>query len=143
MKMKKIDIIIAVAIFIGGIVYALFGGSGFVTNDCGDTAVTVSVPNGYSYTVNYEDIQSIELIDMPELGECIDGGSEKKISYGVWKNELWGNYTACVSERFASCILITCKDGSHYIFTSEIESSTEPFYQSFVEFVQEAVGGQA
>ncbi|MGI6071540.1 MAG: hypothetical protein ACOX75_00800 [Lachnospiraceae bacterium] len=136
-KDKK-NLIFLIGIFIVATIISLARDGGTTTSifELGDNTITLKGPNKYSYTMTFEDIDDIALKKDLQLGECIDGGSTRKCSYGVWKNDEFGKYNLCVVKELTSYIIFTEKDGDVTVFNIETNTATEEFYKSFPDFLE-------
>jgi hypothetical protein len=103
--------------------------------DVGESSLTIYRVGRNSYKIDYEKIQSVELIYSPDYGTCIDGGKNQKYVYGIWNNESWGEYSMYVNTKIDVCIVITEIEGV-YVFNYINEQTTKDFYHSFLEYLE-------
>ena len=71
-----------------------------------DDSMTITGPDKSICTVSYSGIQSIEVVESPDWGTCVDGNSSGSYRWGIWKNDVWGQYTMYTSTTADICILI-------------------------------------
>ena len=101
----------------------------------GDSSLTINGAGSTSYIIDYEDIQSVELVDSPDYGTSIDGGKKQMYAYGIWNNESWGEYRLYVNTNIDVCIVITEIEGV-FVFNYLNEQTTKDFYHSFLEYLE-------
>jgi len=101
----------------------------------GDSSLTINGAGSTSYTIDYEDIQLVELVYSPDYGTSIDGGKKRMYAYGIWNNESWGEYSLYVNTNIDVCIVITEIEGV-FVFNYVNEKTTEDFYNSFLAYLE-------
>lgn len=104
-------------------VYIFLGGSPSIALDFGESSFIASVAD-YDVTVPYEQIISLELIEIPELGSPESGGEQRGFRYGTWRSEAWGSYAQCTTKQADICILIGLKDGGRFLLSIEGDAAT-------------------
>jgi len=131
-------IVAIVAVFI-----TLFGHtSAAISVSSIEKGISLTDPQGGVYEVLYEDIELIQLIELPEnYGTCIEGETDKGFSYGSWKNDAWGTYSLCVRNSVREAIFISQKNGV-LVFNYEGTTSTESFYQELSTASRRFAGGR-
>jgi len=128
---KKIYILIFIILGVATIFAIVYSGDSTVLN-VGESSLTINGAGNTSYTIDYEDIQSVELVFSPDYGTSIAGGKKQKYAYGIWNNESWGEYRLFVNTNIDICIVITEIRGV-FVFNYINEQTTEDFYNSFLE----------
>ena len=130
------NIYILILIFLGvATVFAIVYSGDSTVLDVGESSLTINGAGSTSYTIDYEDIQSVELVYSPDYGTSIDGGKKQKYAYGIWNNESWGEYSLYVNTNIDVCIVITEIKGV-FLFNYINEQTTEDFYNSFLEYLE-------
>lgn len=71
-----------------------------------DESMTITDPDKSTCTVLYDDILSMEIVESPDWGTCVDGDSSRSCRWGIWENAAWGRYTMFTSTTADVCILI-------------------------------------
>ncbi len=127
--MGKRNWILMAAILIIVTLISTLNKEGAVTLTYGEEALTVNGADGYSFQVAYDEITSIALEELPDLGTTVEGGSDASFRYGVWKNDTWGDYTLCLTTNVDTCIVLTLRDGSIYVFNYGDEDGTQVVYE--------------
>ena len=131
---KNIYILIFIFLAVATVFAIVYSGDSTVL-DVGESSLTINGAGSTSYTIDYEDIQSVELVYSPDYGTSIDGGKKQKYAYGIWNNESWGEYSLYVNTNIDVCIVITEIKGV-FVFNYINEQTTEDFYNSFLEYLE-------
>lgn len=84
--------------------------------------------NRYNMTVKYDLIESVELVDLPDKGERIDGTDESSIRYGIWTNDTWGEYYVCAIPHATNCIVMHLNDGRTFVFNARSNDYTAELF---------------
>jgi len=135
MNTKK-NIYILIFIFLAvATVFAIVYSSDSTVIDVGESSLTINGAGSTSYTIDYEDIRAVELVDSPYYGTSIDGGKKQMYAYGIWNNESWGEYRLYVNTNVDVCIVITEIEGV-FVFNYINEQTTKDFYNSFLEYLE-------
>jgi hypothetical protein len=131
---KKIYIFIFIFLAVAT-VFAIVYSSDSTVLDVGESSFTINGAGSTSYTIDYEDILSVELVYSPDYGTSINGGKKQKYAYGFRNNESWGEYSLYVNTNIDVCIVVTEIKGV-FIFNYINEQTTEDFYTSFLEYLE-------
>jgi hypothetical protein len=131
---KNIYILILIILAVATVFAIVYSGDSTVL-DVGESSLTINGAESTSYTIDYEDIQSVELVYSPDYGTSIDGGKKQMYVYGIWNNESWGEYSLYVNTNIDVCIVITEINGV-FVFNYINEQTTEDFYNSFLEYLE-------
>lgn len=111
-----------------------FGGGSSASVEFEDTTMTLHGPQDYSYTLEYTQIKSMELIDLPEnLGTVISGGDALLLSWGERENDQWGAYTLFISKKIENAIMITTVDDEILVYNYESEDANESMMNLITE----------
>ena len=134
---KKLNRIILAAILIAVSVYFLFFTAAGSRLDFDETHFSLSFPDGSRYSVAYNEIVSLELLDAPDYGSAIDSRNEKGCTFGLWESTSLGLYTRCTLNKIPSAILLRDTDGSALVFNYQSDSNTRTVFQGFLELLEE------
>ena len=96
-----------------------------------ETSVTIKSTK-YSLNVPYDMVASLELTEMPDPGEAVDGIDDQTVRTGVWKNETWGEYRVCADPDSTNCVVIRLTDGRIFVFSLKNNEATEESYEAFL-----------
>lgn len=126
-------VIIVVVLFY---IVTQFTGQLSISLDFADTALTVTGPKEFSYTVEYDKIESLELVELTDTGTVLSGGESRRLAWGERENEAWGTYTLCISKKIDIAILVTTVDGEKLVLNYEKEKTTESMLDLFTQFME-------
>ena len=110
------------------------GGTG-VTPDFGADALTVSGPKKFSFTVDYDQVADLELVELTDPGTLLSGGENRSYFWGSWENEAWGAYTLCASQKIDTAIRLTTRDGESLVFNYQDDDTTKSMLQMFTDLL--------
>ena len=89
----------------------------------------------YSMNIPYDMVASIELVSKPDMGSEIDGYTDNIIAYGLWENDTWGEYTACIEVYTDNCILVHLTDGRLFAVSRRDNTETQRVYEEFLTYL--------
>ena len=89
----------------------------------------------YSMNIPYDMIGSIALTDKPDMGEKAGGFTDDIIATGLWQNEAWGEYTACIEVATDNCIVINLTDGRIFVVSRRDNEETQKIFDQFQLYV--------
>ena len=124
--------IVVVAVFF----YNVFGSNTLLLSLEGE-AVTLTGPEGSSFSVPYSNIVSMELREDFEPGTAVNGGLKNRICYGLWHNEELGDYQLFISDKINVVILLHTTAGETLVFNYESEDTTRNFFDTYPAFLAE------
>ena len=121
------------AAFLIGIamLFAFCGAANMIEVTYGDTAVDI-VTSKYTMNIPYEMIESVEIAAVSEDDEQINGRSDMALRTGVWKNEAWGEYHACIDLQTSKCVLIRLNDGRIFVFSHQSDEKVQQDYETLL-----------
>lgn len=90
----------------------------------------------YSMTVQYDLIESAQLLPLAEAGTVIDGSDNMTLRTGTWKNAVWGEYTICADLSTSNCVAMQLTDGRLFVFSRKSDAETEELYQQLLVRLQ-------
>jgi hypothetical protein len=131
---KNIYILIFIFLAVATVFAIVYSGDSTVL-DVGEFSLAINGAGSTLYTIDYEDIQSVELVYSPDYGTSIDGGKKQMYAHGIWNNESWGEYSLYVNTNIDVCIVITEIKGV-FVFNYINEQTTEDFYSAFLEYLE-------
>ena len=86
--------------------------------------------------VHYADIQSAELTAMAPSGDEVQSSfDDDTVRTGTWKNEAWGEYTACIDPDTGNCILLKIADGRTLVFSRKDDATTEELFSTLQTYL--------
>ena len=132
-KQKNLTLIILILALV--LFYVFSGGSVGISLDFGENELTLSALD-HDWLIPYDQIESLELTDLPELGTVINGSEKRTLCCGTWKNKVWGEYTLCTNPRIEVCIVIRMKAGDVYVMNYENSDSTKQLHQMFTDLLR-------
>lgn len=88
--------------------------------------------SGYSITVAYKDMESVEYRENLQYGTLVDGVNEKTEKSGIWENEEFGEYRLCVRGKYTTCIVIHTEE-EVIVVNFESEKSTKGLYEAILK----------
>lgn len=134
---KYVNLITIIAIFAVVTVISVLSGGGAILLDFGEDHLTISGVEDFSCTVNYRDIDTVELLASADLGTAAGGAKSGPHSYGVWRSDAWGDYTLCVTNKSDHYIIITETNGHVTVFNYQNSSDTELLFEAFRNHLEE------
>lgn len=90
----------------------------------------------YSMNIPYDMVDCIFLVDKPELGTQIDGYTDNIVAYGIWQNDVWQEYTACLEVATDNCIEIHLTDGRIFVISRRDNEETRLVFEEFQTYLQ-------
>lgn len=113
------------------VLFGILGRSGVsVAPGAGELMLTMH--DGSTAVVEYEDIVCAELLSSPDYGSATEGKETRTGKSGTWEHPRWGSYTLCV---YGSCNLAVRieTDGATYVANLPSEEETRQLYQIVLE----------
>ena len=102
-----------------------------ITIDFGDNVLSLSGPKQFSYLIEYDKIDSLSMVESFDPGTPVSGDENRRLMWGTYKNDRWGEYTLCVSKKIDCAILITMETGSLIVFNIESNDTTTALLDMF------------
>jgi len=100
-----------------------------------ETSVDIKTTK-YAMNIPYDMVDSIALVDKPELGTQIDAYNDNIVAYGIWENDAWGEYTACIEVYTDNCITIALTDGRLFVISRRDNEETAKVFAEFQTHIQ-------
>ena len=132
---SKKDLIFGIIIFILVILIS-FKPSNKVRFSFEEDSVDIKATK-YAMNIPYDMIDYIELIDKPDTGEEINGYTDNIIVTGEWKNDAFGEYTACIEVATDNCIAVHLNDGRIFVVSRRDNEETAKVYEEFLTHLEE------
>lgn len=135
MTVKQKNTFFILIILAAVLLYVLSGGSVGISLDFGEDSLSIGA-SGYDWVLPYEQITSLELIPLSDKGALIEGTEKSRLCCGIWRNEVWGEYTLCIEPKVEQCIVVTLQDGDKFVLNYESGEATGQLHQMFTELLQ-------
>ena len=126
---SKKDLIFGVTVLILALLIS-FKPSNKVRFSFGADAVDINTTK-YSMNIPYDMIASADLLLKPDMGTKTTGFTDDIIATGAWKNEAWGEYTACLEVATDNCIVIGLTDGRTFVVSRRDNEETQRVFEEF------------
>lgn len=113
------------------VVFGMLGRSGVsVAPGAGELMLTMH--DGSTAVVEYDDILSVELLNSPDYGSAAEGKETRTGKSGTWEHPQWGSYTLCV---YGSCNLAVRIETNGAVYVANLPSGeeTRQMYQIVLE----------
>lgn len=134
----KGGILLAVVIFVAAFfLFAPYRDANTLDFTLEADSFTVTGPENFVFTLSYDRIERMELLELSDPGSAVSGGENRSIRWGEWENSVWGKYTLCAAKRTDTMILITTREGAFFVFNYHTQKDTEDLYQSFTKWIGE------
>lgn len=115
-KYIYINFVCLVVIIIGYTIYANNNHFGMTISD---NSIILSGPDEMeSYSIMIEDIKNIYYIEDFDIGEPVEGVASRKNAYGVFRNNVYGEYVLCASNKINGYVVVET-DNAVYVFNHE------------------------
>ena len=115
-------VIAAILIFVGMLMF-----TGEINVSYNDSSFTIDATYDNGVTINYADIESIELDEDFDVGMRVYGFNSAKFNLGSYKNNEFGNYTIYAYTQCPSCVVIKI-NGKVLAFNGIDEEQTRSIY---------------
>ena len=90
----------------------------------------------YAMNIPYDMIADLSLEEKPDMGEEVDGHDDMILQTGVWENEAWGEYTACVEIATDNCIVLNLTDGQTFVISRRDNEETQTVFAELQTHLQ-------
>lgn len=128
------DLIFAVMLFTLMLSMAFCKGENMMDVTFGEQAVDI-VTAKYTMNIPYEMVESIEVATYSEDDEQINGRSDIALRTGIWQNESWGEYYACLDLQTDTCILVHLNDGRIFVFSHKSDEKVASDFATFQSYL--------
>lgn len=138
---RAVNYIIIIAVMVGVMVYSFIKGGSDTSLSIQDDYITIGGLQDMSVTVEYADVESMELLgQLPELTQ-VDTAVKGKLVCGTCSSSQWGEFQAFLNTKIPSCILL-CTPEVTVCFNVESQDTTEQLYDVLRENVEAARAGK-
>lgn len=131
---SKKDLVFGALIILIAVIIPLVQSTNNVKVTFGENAVDI-VARRYTMNVPYEMVKSIELADLLDGGENLNGRDDMVTRTGTWKNETWGEYYACLDLQTSRCVVIHLDDGRIFVFSRRSDEETSSIFETFQTYL--------
>lgn len=128
------DLAFTAVLFVGILAIAFFRGESMMDVTFGETAVDVTTSR-YSMNIPYDMVESIEIGQIDEDDELVNGVADIALRTGTWRNEQWGEYSACVDVQTGKCILVHLNDGRLFVFSHESDEKVQSDFETLQSYL--------
>lgn len=128
------DVGFLLIIFALVLVISMCESAGKIKAEFGGEILTVT-SSKYEIVLDYDDIVAVDLTDMPDIGDEVDGSNNLSIVTGVWNNEKWGQYKQLTLVGITNCIVVTTRDGQTYVFNLKNNDETTSVYEQLLGYL--------
>lgn len=125
-----------ITILVVFILVVWYRGGNNIYLDFGDSALTVTAPSNYTHTVSYDDVSTLELVELSDAGTAISGDENRKYRWGVWENDTWGQYTLCTAKEIDNAILVTTTRDELFVLNYENNETTVELLEMFTDLLE-------
>lgn len=124
MKQSAKTLLVTVVVIAAFFLFSHFRGDTVTNISFGNDALTLTAPQQFTCTVQYDDILSLELAESFDTGTQISGGENRRYIWGERETEDRGRCTFCASKKIDNAIVLTMSDGGQILFNYESEDTT-------------------
>ena len=128
------DVLFAVFLLGITVLFAFCSSENMMEVTFGDEAVDI-VTAKYTMNIPYEMVESIEIAAYSKEDEQLQGRSDLALRTGIWKNESWGEYYACMDLQTDTCILVHLNDGRLFVFSHKSNEEVESDFETFQSYL--------
>lgn len=125
------DVAFTVLIFAIILTMAFCMGKTMMDVTFGETALDITTSR-YSMNIPYDMVKSVELGRIDGDDELLSGVADIALRTGQWKNEVWGEYSACMDVQTDNCVLVHLNDGRLFVFSYESNETNEEAYETLL-----------
>lgn len=100
-----------------------------------DNGMTITMASGYTETVSWDTLNSVEERETLDLGTLVEGTDTKKEQSGVWENTEFGAYSLC-SDATVHCYLVLHTEDGIVVLNYESDESTRSLGEAIVDVLE-------
>lgn len=97
-----------------------------------DGSLLVTARSGYSLTVVYDELTSVEYRDQMDYGKMLDGVDGKQEKSGNWQSDELGRYQLCVNPKVTPCVILKTAD-TVSVINFESKDATKALYDAILK----------
>ena len=135
MSSKTKNYLFLVLVLVGATLFFLLQGGNGITPDFQEDSLTVQGPEQFSFTIFYDEIDNVELVELDDPGILHSGGENRSYYWGQWETESWGVYTLCAAKKASAAILITTVDDQRLVFNYQNDDTTRELFSMFSQLL--------
>lgn len=135
-RRTKVDLICFAVIILVATSFFLTNGSEEDLN-WDDKQLLLTVSEDTIYTIPYDQIVAVSLVEDGDFGVCLSGEDTKKHQKGIWQNELLGSYVLYAYPGASPVIHIASTDEDYWIALDN-KDTTVAFYEAFLIMLKDA-----
>lgn len=128
------DLIFALLMVSIVLVFAFCAAEDLMEVTFGEDAVDI-VTAKYSMNIPYDMVESIEIDTYSKSDEDVDGRDDMVLRSGIWMNEKWGEYYACLDLQTKNCIVVHLNDGRIFVFSHQSDKTVAEEYETFQSYL--------
>ncbi len=103
----------------------------------GETAVDITAKR-YTMNIPYELVESIEIGEICPDDDLLQGKYDFALRTGLWTNEEWGEYYACMDLAPKTCIMVHLNDGRLFVFSHQSDKTVAEEFETLQDYVDAA-----
>jgi hypothetical protein len=128
------DVAFAVLLLGITVLFAFCSSENMMDVTFGEEAVDIATQK-YTMNIPYEMVESIEIAPYSEEDEQVRGRSDMALRTGIWQNESWGEYYACLDLQTDTCILVHLNDGRIFVFSHKSDEKVASDFETFQSYL--------
>lgn len=135
-RRTKVDLLCFLVIIIVGTFFFMNEGSG---DDLfwDETQLILTMPDEAVYTIPFSEITHVALVENADFGVCLTGEEAGNRRYGIWQNDLLGEYVLSAYEKTETVMHIATMDEDYWI-ALESNDTTAAFTDAFITMLKDA-----
>ena len=90
----------------------------------------------YAMNIPYDMIDTVDIMDMPDRGEVVDGADDMAVRTGMWKNDAWGEYYVCADLKVSKCIVMHLNNDSVFVVSRKDVEETQFVYDTLCSYLK-------
>ena len=131
----KAELLCFLVIIIVGTVFFLNDGSEeHISWD--DTQLTITMPDESAYRIPFGEITRVALVEEADFGVCLTGESAARMRYGIWRNDVLGEYVLFSGGKTSTVMQISTSTEDYWIALDNRDmtvSFTDAFAQMLLD----------
>lgn len=135
-RRTKVDLLCFLVIIIVGTFFFMNDGSDNALF-WDDTQLILTMPDGAVHTIPFAEIAEVELVKDAAFGQCLTGEETAKRRYGIWQNDLLGEYVLSAYGT-TEIVMHIATEAEDYWIALENDDTTISFTDAFITMLTEA-----
>ena len=137
MSTTKKNIIFVLILLAAVTLFMMLRGDYSIELNLEDSILTVDGPEGFLFSADLAQLESISYSEEVEVGACISGGEKYGYRYGTWENNEFGQYQLCARTKSTGHIVLVTVNGEILAFNVEDNDTTQEFYRALKQLMSE------